>query len=82
VSKNLVSNISKEFSETWVIKIEKFKKECRTKIISTQGFRNILKKFLEKIMAYYNLLFKYTLENFKDITVGMLPIHVIHKKVN
>ena len=41
-----------------------------------------MKKFLSKLITYYNKFFKYISENQKELAVKMLPVQVIMRFVS
>eukprot|EP01016_Furgasonia_blochmanni_P050404 TRINITY_DN7785_c0_g1_i5.p1 TRINITY_DN7785_c0_g1~~TRINITY_DN7785_c0_g1_i5.p1 ORF type:complete len:308 (-),score=130.63 TRINITY_DN7785_c0_g1_i5:59-982(-) len=77
----LVENIIMEFSETWTKKIESFKNDSEKSFGGSKSFKQIVKKFLTNILAFYNTFFKYVKNNYPNLSSSMIPLHQIMKEI-
>lgn len=81
VNFKLIENISAEFSENWIKRVEAFKDLCYKNFNNSGAFKKIMKKFLQNLLNSYGKFNKYVKENYSGFANSIPQLHMIMKEI-
>ena len=71
----LLENISREFCDTWLTKLNKLREECDNKFESSRSKSDILRKVMRRILDIYTCFFNIVKGSYPSFTSNMVPLH-------
>ena len=71
----LIETISKEFSETWISKLNTLRTECESRLGKSQTTKKILKTLINSVLEVYTSFFNCVKSSYPSFTQNMLPLH-------
>lgn len=71
----LVENVSREFCENWLSKLEKLKDDCENKFGNCKSRIKILKRVMTRILEIYTTFYNIVKGSYPSFTSNMVPLH-------
>lgn len=71
----LVENVSREFCDNWMSKLEKLKDECENKFGPCKSKNKILKRVMTRILEVYTTFYNVVKGSYPSFTSNMVPLH-------
>ena len=81
VNYKLIENISAEFGESWIKRVDAFKDLCYKNFNNSSAYKKIIKKFLQNLLSSYGKFNKYVRENYSSFASSIPQLHQFMKEI-